>query len=115
MNQPTPIRILIVDDDPLILFMLKKIIHRQPDLHVVGMAHNGHEALAFLQETQPDIVLLDIEMPHMNGIECLQQIRRGYPAITVLLLTSFAEEHYVIEGLANGAQSYLLKTTSFAN
>jgi len=49
MNQPTPIRILIVDDDPLILFMLKKIIHRQPDLHVVGMAHNGHEALAFLQ------------------------------------------------------------------
>ena len=115
MNQPNPIRILIVDDDPLILFILEKIIHRQPDLHVVGMSHNGHEALAFLQETQPDVVLLDIEMPHMNGIECLQQIRKHYPTITVLLLTSFAEEQYVIEGLANGAQSYLLKTTSFAN
>ena len=103
MNQPNPIRILIVDDDPLILFMLEKIIQRQPDLHVMGMAHNGNEALAVLHDSQPDVVLLDIEMPHMNGIECLQLIRMRYPAITVLLLTTFAEEHY------------LLKTTSFAN
>ena len=115
MNQPNPIRILIVDDDPLILFMLEKIIQRQPDLNVMGTAHNGNEALAFLHDSQPDVILLDIEMPHMNGIECLQIIRRRYPAITVILLTSFAEEHYVIEGLANGAQSYLLKTMSFAN
>ena len=115
MHQSHPIRILIVDDDPLILFMLEKIIQRQLDLHVVGMAHNGHEALVFLQETKVDVVLLDIEMPYMNGIECLHHIRRNYPAITVILLTTFAEEQYVIEGLANGAQSYLLKTTSFAN
>jgi AmiR/NasT family two-component response regulator len=67
MNQLNPIRILIVDDDPLILFMLEKIIQRQPDLHVMGMAHNGNDALAVLHDSQPDVVLLDIEMPHMNG------------------------------------------------
>ena len=114
MNQSNPIRILLVDDDSLMLFALEKIIQQYRDLQVVGRLRNGHEALAFMQETQPDVVLLDIEMPHMNGIECLQQIRSQYPAIIVILLTTFAEEKYIIDGLANGAQSYLLKTTPFA-
>lgn len=114
MNQPNPIRILLVDDDTLMLFALEKIIQKYRDLQVVGRVRNGHEALAFVQETQPDVVLLDIEMPHMNGIECLQQIRSMHPAIIVILLTTFAEEQYIIDGLANGAQSYLLKTTPFA-
>ena len=115
MNQSHPIRILIVDDDPLILFMLEKIIQKHADLQVAGMVRNGQHALAFLQHTQPDVVLLDIEMPRMNGIECLQQIRSLYPTITVILLTTFAEEQYIINGLANGAQSYLLKTAPFTH
>jgi DNA-binding NarL/FixJ family response regulator len=57
--------------------------------------------------------LLDIQMPYMSGIDCLQQIRKLYPAIVVILLTSFDEEHYIIEGLARGARSYLLKTATF--
>lgn len=113
MNQPNPIRILLVDDDSLILFALDKIIQKYPDLQVVGQVRNGQEALAFLQKTTVDIVLLDIEMPHMNGIVCLQQIRSRYPAIIVILLTTFTEDQYIIDGLANGAQSYLLKTTPF--
>ena len=113
MNHEPPIRMLLVDDDSLILFALEKIIQKYCDLQVVGRVRNGHEALAFLQETQTDVVLLDIEMPHMNGIECLQQIRSQHPAIIVILLTTFAEEQYIIDGLANGAQSYLLKTTPF--
>ena len=113
MNQINPIRILLVDDDSLMLFALEKIIQKYHDLQVVGRVRNGHEALAFVQETQPDVVLLDIEMPHMNGIECLQQIHSQYPAIIVILLTTFAEDQYIIDGLANGAQSYLLKTTPF--
>jgi DNA-binding NarL/FixJ family response regulator len=113
MNHANPIRILLVDDDSLILFALEKIIQKYRDLQVVGRVCNGHAALAFLQETQPDVVLLDIEMPYMNGIECLQQIRSQYPAIIVILLTTFAEDQYVIDGLANGAQSYLLKNTPF--
>jgi DNA-binding NarL/FixJ family response regulator len=113
MNQPNPIRILLVDDDSLMVFALEKIIQKYRDLQVVGQVRNGYEALAFLQATQTDVVLLDIEMPHMNGIECLQQIRSLHPAIIVILLTTFAEEQYIIDGLANGAQSYLLKTTPF--
>ncbi len=114
MNHAPPIRILLVDDDSLILFALEKIIQKYRDLQVVGRVRNGHEALAFLQETQTDVVLLDIEMPHMNGIECLQIIRSQYPAIIVILLTTFAEDQYIIDGLASGAQSYLLKTTPYA-
>ncbi len=113
MNQANPIRILLVDDDSLVLFALEKIIQKYRDLQVVGRVRNGYEALVFLQETPTDVVLLDIEMPHMNGIECLQQIRILYPTITVILLTTFAEEQYIIDGLANGAQSYLLKTMPF--
>ena len=114
MNQLNPIRILLVDDDSLMHFALEKIIQKYRDLQVVGRVRNGHEALAFLQETPIDVVLLDIEMPHMNGIECLQQIRSQYPTIIVILLTTFAEDQYIIDGLANGAQSYLLKTTPYA-
>jgi len=113
MNQPNQIRILLVDDDSLMLFALEKIIQMYRDLQVVGRVRNGHEALTFLQENKAEVVLLDIEMPYMNGIECLQQIRSLHPAIIVILLTTFAEEQYIIDGLANGAQSYLLKTTPY--
>ena len=111
--QPNPIRILLVDDDPLILFTLEKVIHMHRDLQVVGSMRNGHDALAFLQETKPDVVLLDIEMPFMNGIEFLQHIQSLHPAIIVILLTTFEKEHYVIEGLTRGARSYHLKTATF--
>jgi DNA-binding NarL/FixJ family response regulator len=115
MLQSSPIKILLVDDNPLILFSLERIIAQHRDFQVVASARNGYDALAFLQHNQVDVVLLDIEMPIMNGIECLQQIRSLHPAIIVILLTTFAEEQYIIDGLANGAQSYLLKTMSFAN
>lgn len=114
MKPSKPISILIVDDDPLILFTLEKVVAKQHDLHLVGSATNGQDALVFLQDKyQPDVVLLDIEMPIMNGIECLQQIRKLYPAICVILLTTFSEEQYIVEGLASGARSYLLKTTTY--
>lgn len=113
MNQSHPIRILLVDDDPLILFTLEKVILQQRDQLVVAGVRNGQEALAFLQHNHVDVILLDIQMPYMSGIDCLQQIRKLYPEIVVILLTSFDEEHYIIEGLARGARSYLLKTATF--
>ena len=113
MNQSHPIRILLVDDDPLILFTLEKVILQQRDQLVVAGVRNGQEALTFLQHNHIDVILLDIQMPYMSGIDCLQQIRKLYPAIVVILLTSFDEEHYIIEGLARGARSYLLKTATF--
>jgi len=113
MKPSRSISIFIIDDDPLIFFTLTKIIEKHYDLYVMGGVQNGHDAMLFLQDNQPDVVLLDIEMPHMNGIECLLQIRRRYPEICVVLLTSYMEEHYIIEGLAGGARSYLLKTSTF--
>ena len=113
MNQSHPIRILLVDDDLLILFTLEKVILKQRDQQVIASVRNGHDALAFLQHNQIDVVLLDIQMPHMSGIDCLKQIRKLHPEIIVILLTSFDEEHYIIEGLARGARSYLLKTATF--
>ena len=115
MPQSSPIKILLVDDNPLILFSLEKIIAQHRDFEVVASARNGYDALAFLQDNQVDVVLLDIEMPIMNGIECLRHIRERYAAISVILLTTFAEDMYITEGLTNGARSYLIKNTTFTN
>ena len=115
MPQSSPIKILLVDDNPLILFSLEKIIAQHRDFQVVASARNGYDALAFLQDNQVDVVLLDIEMPIMNGIECLRHIRERYAAISVILLTTFAEDMYITEGLTNGARSYLIKNTTFTN
>jgi DNA-binding NarL/FixJ family response regulator len=115
MPQSSPIKILFVDDNPLILFSLEKIIAQHRDFKVVASARNGYDALAFLQDNQVDVVLLDIEMPIMNGIECLRHIRERYAAISVILLTTFAEDMYITEGLTNGARSYLIKNTTFTN
>jgi DNA-binding NarL/FixJ family response regulator len=115
MPQSSPIKILLVDDNPLILFSLEKIIAQHRDFKVVASARNGYDALAFLQDNQVDVVLLDIEMPIMNGIECLRHIRERYAAISVILLTTFAEDMYITEGLTNGARSYLIKNTTFTN
>jgi len=115
MLQSSPIKILLVDDNPLILFSLERIIAQHRDFQVVASARNGYDALAFLQHNQVDVVLLDIEMPIMNGIECLRHIRERYAAISVILLTTFAEDLYITEGLTNGARSYLIKDTAFTN
>ena len=115
MVQNSPIKILLVDDNPLILFSLEKIIAQHRDFQVVGSVRNGYDALAFLQDNRADVVLLDIEMPIMNGIECLRQIRKRYATVHVILLTTFAEDLYIIEGLTNGARSYLIKDTTFTN
>lgn len=113
MHQTTPLHIMLVDDDPLILFTLRQIIQHAPDLQVVGSAVDGRDAITRLSVWNPDIVLLDIQMPYMSGIECMQYIRRIRPEVVIILLTTFDDEEYIIQGLANGARSYLLKSAKF--
>ena len=115
MPQSSQIKILLVDDNPLMLFSLERIIAQHRDFQVVASTRNGYDALAFLQHNQVDVVLLDIEMPIMNGIECLRHIRERYAAISVILLTTFAEDLYITEGLTNGARAYLIKDMAFTN
>ncbi|MEK8132317.1 response regulator transcription factor [Paenibacillus filicis] len=103
------IRILIVDDQFLTREGLKTILDLEDDLEVVGMAKNGADACEEARALRPDIVLMDIRMPVMDGIESIKRIKSEFPEMIILILTTFVEEDYIIEGLSSGASGYILK------
>ncbi|NBD23170.1 response regulator [Paenibacillus glycinis] len=102
-------RIVIADDQALMREGLQTILELQPDMEVVGSAENGLLALEAVHACKPDLVLLDIQMPVMNGIECTRRIKEEAPDTVVLLLSTFAEDRYIVDGLSLGASGYLLK------
>jgi len=103
------IKILIVDDQRLMRDGLKTILSLEKDIEVVGTAENGQDALGKISELLPDIVLMDIRMPVMNGVECTGIVKKKFPDIKVLILTTFDDDEYIIDCLKNGAEGYLLK------
>jgi DNA-binding NarL/FixJ family response regulator len=103
------IRILIADDQPLMRDGLKTVLDLQKDFHVIGTARNGSEAARMADALQPDILLMDIRMPEMDGVEGLKLIRRKHPELKVIMLTTFNDDEYIIQALAAGANGYLLK------
>lgn len=103
------IRIAIADDLPVVRSGLRKFLSAAPDMVVVGEAGNGLELLATVAEMRPDIILMDVEMPQLDGVATTKQLRSLYPQIQVILLTMFDHDQYVFEGLKAGAVSYLLK------
>lgn len=106
-------KIFIVDDQTLLRNGLEIIINKEQDMKVSGTAGNGAEAFEKIKESIPDVVLMDIRMPIMDGIECTKLLRNHYPEMIILILTTFNEEDYIIEGLANGANGFLLKGIDF--
>ncbi|MFC3799993.1 response regulator [Cohnella sp. GCM10012308] len=102
-------RILIADDQTLMRDGLQTIIQLEDDMEVVGTAENGEDACALAVRHRPDLVLMDIRMPVMNGIEAVKKLRQDAPDVRVLVLTTFDEDDYIIEALANGAVGFLLK------
>ncbi|WP_028595277.1 response regulator [Paenibacillus assamensis] len=106
------ITILIAEDQRLVREGLETIINLEPDLKVVATADNGYNACVLVEQLRPQLVLMDIEMPVMNGIMATQRIKQLYPETIVLILSTFTDEDYIIEGLANGASGYLLKDFS---
>lgn len=106
------IRVLIADDQALIRDGLQTIIEMEDDMEVAGVAEDGHEACELTARLKPDLVLMDIKMPRMNGIESTRWIKKHVPDTVVLILTTFAEEQYIIDGLAGGAAGYLIKDLS---
>ncbi|WP_136607400.1 response regulator [Paenibacillus dokdonensis] len=104
-----PIRIVIADDQMLTREGLRTILDLEDDLEVVALARNGLEACEITEELRPDLVLMDIQMPEMSGIAALKRIKRSCPETSVLILTTFMEDEYIIEGLASGASGYMLK------
>lgn len=104
------IKILLVDDQILFIESLKSVIETiADDITVTGIAHNGKEALACIEKTLPDIVLLDVRMPVMDGVETVKNIHSLYPEIKVMMLTTFDDDEYVHEALKYGAAGYMLK------
>jgi NarL family two-component system response regulator LiaR len=112
MNEQTPIRILLVDDHDMVRRGLAVFLLAYDDFELVGEAANGVEALDKCAELQPDVVLMDLMMPEMDGIEATQVIRQRHPATQVIALTSFNEEKLVEAALQAGAIGYLFKNVS---
>lgn len=103
------IKVLIVDDQSIIRDGLKFIIERDPEIKVAGCAGNGQEALELCGRLLPDIILMDIVMPVCDGIEAMKLIKRKYPSIKVIILTTFFDESNISLALTNGADGYVLK------
>ena len=104
------IRVMIADDQPLLAEGLKSVLeHGGGDIEVVALAKNGAEALERLEHTPVDVVLMDIRMPVMNGVVATKEIRTRYPAVKVVVLTTFDDSEYILNAINNGASGYLLK------
>ncbi|WP_127584415.1 response regulator transcription factor [Paenibacillus koleovorans] len=103
------IRLIIADDQMLTREGLRTILELEEDMEVVGLAKNGLEACELAESLRPDVVLMDIQMPHMDGITALKRIKRSCPSTFVLILTTFMEDEYIVEGMTNGASGYILK------
>jgi DNA-binding NarL/FixJ family response regulator len=109
MREMKLIRILLADDQVLFREGLHSLLSAQPDIEIVGEAGDGEQAVRLVAERHPDLVLMDVRMPVLNGVAATKQIHEQYPGCHVLLLTTFDDDEYVFEGLRAGASGYLLK------
>jgi len=103
------IKVLLVDDHTVVLKGLAFFLSTQEDFELVGEANNGKEALVKVGETSPDVVLMDLYMPEMDGIEATACIKKEYPNVKVIVLTSFSDQAHVLPALKAGASGYILK------
>ena len=104
-------KIALCDDQFIVIEGLKKIIESDPEIHVVGYACDGAELIELLPDLNPDLVLIDLKMPIMNGIIATRTIRRDFPDVHVLALTTYDDDEWVFDALRAGAEGYLLKDT----
>lgn len=101
--------ILLVDDDPIVCLSLKTILEADEDITVVATGTNGFEAVKLYREHHPDLLLMDIRMPDMTGLEAAEQLLSDFPDSKILFLTTFSDDEYIIKALRIGAKGYLLK------
>src|SRR5512139_2974825 len=109
------IRVLLADDQDIIRTGLTIILHHQPDLEVVGQAADGLEAVELAKQLQPDVILMDIKMPRLNGIQATRQIMADLPRTQIIILTTYDTDDWVFDGIRAGAVGYVLKDASGDN
>ena len=107
--------IIIVDDDALICKSLSIMLEKEPDIHVLGTANNGAQALEMCEKYMPDLILMDIRMPEVDGIQATHRIKKEFPNIKIVMLTTFQDKPNIEMALKAGAEGYLLKTDRIAN
>lgn len=107
-----PIRVLLVDDHRILREGIRALLVDEPDIVVVGEAGDGEEAVARVDALRPDVVLMDMVMPRVNGVEATRRIRQRHPDVRVLILSMYDDDEYVQQGIAAGAAGYLLKGTA---
>src|ERR1041385_7765333 len=106
---PEPIRILIAEDHAVVRDGLAAVLTFEADMHVAGTAKNGHEAVALFGQLHPDVLLLDLSMPELDGLGAINRIRAEYPEARILVLTTYDNDESVFRALESGAKGYLLK------
>ncbi|MCL7455356.1 MAG: response regulator transcription factor [Anaerolineae bacterium] len=105
------INVLIVDDQTVVREGLAAILGTDPEIEIVGLAGDGQEAVQLVAETHPDVVLMDLKMPALNGVQATQRLQRSHPEVYILVLTTYAGDQWVFDALRAGAAGYLLKDT----
>src|SRR5213075_1448584 len=108
-EQGVSIRVLIADDHSLVRQGLRRYLDMAEDIDVVGEASNGEEAIALVEKASPDIVLLDIRMPGVDGLEAARRIREKFPKVGAIMLTAYDDRQFVVEAVRAGARGYVLK------
>lgn len=106
------IRVLIVDDQNIVCEGLKVILSAADNIEVIGMAPDGQKAITLMQKLQPDLVLMDLKMPIMDGVQATRLIKEQYPNVAVLILTTYDQDEWVVDAIRAGAAGYLLKETN---
>lgn len=107
----TKIKIVIADDHPMVAEGVHVLLEKQDDIEVVGEARDGRELVELVEEKRPDVAIVDIEMPKMNGAEATKEIKKRFEGVKVIAFTAFNEEHWIVDMMEAGANGYLLKTS----
>jgi NarL family two-component system response regulator YdfI len=107
--EETPIRVVIADDHPVVRNGLRLMLDMAQDIELVGEAVDGAEAVHLVEELQPHVVLMDLRMPDMGGLEAIDRIHKGWPDVAIIILTTYNEDELMLKGLQAGARGYMLK------
>ncbi len=111
MNHPHPIKVFIADDHPILRIGLSMYLESKPHIQIIGEADNGFDAVNAINEQVPDVVLMDVDMPGLSGIEAIRVIRKTLPDLKIIVLSTYTKKEYVQEAMLEGANGYVAKNT----